>query len=243
MNSSQGGSGRVIILKGRQKAVPLHAHHSLLIGMNLKGSREMFFGRKTVLISKKIPYVISAEAIHGSKKVEDEFFECVLVLADVEALSRYFPEISKVRFPVQSPVYETIIPFLKNMRAGDLDFQCMKKIWDGLKPAQCLAPETLDGRLVKARDFLAADIERNTRIEDLARSLGMSRYHFIRIFSAAYGVTPHAYRNILRVQNAKKLLKNGVAQAECAYSCGFADQSHLHRHFHRQVGFPPAQYS
>lgn len=243
MDSLQGASGSVMILKGRQKAVPLHAHHSLLIGMNLKGTREMLFGKKASMLAEKVPYVISAASIHGAKEVEDEFFKCVLVLADVEVLSRTFPEISNARFPVQSPVYDKMIPFLKTLRAGALDLQCMKKIGDWLKPSQCLQPEALDERLIKARNYLSADIEMNIKIEDLARSIGMSRYHFIRIFSAAYGVTPHAYRNILRVQNAKKLLKCGISQAECAYTCGFADQSHLHRHFHRQVGFPPAQYS
>lgn len=241
MKSSE-AIGRVIVFKGKQKEVPLHAHHSLIIGMNLKGKREMLFGRESAVIAENIPYVISPELLHGVKAVDTESFKGVLVLVNFRVLSQFFQEALKARFPVQSERYKKMIPLLEGLTGGDLDFEWMKKIGDLLKPAMCSQPEILDGRMLKARDLLVSDIEMNIKIVDIARSIGMSPYHFIRVFTTAFGTTPHAYRNIIRIQNAKNFLKDGMAQAECACSCGFADQSHLHRYFHRQVGVSPAQY-
>ncbi len=236
------GIGRVIIFKGKQKAVPLHAHHSLIIGMHLKGKREMLFGRESLMIAENTPYVISPELLHGVKPVKTESFKGVLVLVNLKVLPPFFQEASKARFPVQSERYKKIIPLLDGLEDGEIGLKWMEDIWEVLKPEKCSPPEILDGRMLKARDLLVSDIEMNIKIKEIARSIGMSPYHFIRVFTTVFGTTPHAYRNILRIQNAKKFLKDGMAQAECACSCGFADQSHLHRHFHRQVGVSPAQY-
>ncbi|NEQ55828.1 MAG: helix-turn-helix transcriptional regulator, partial [Leptolyngbya sp. SIO3F4] len=53
---------------------------------------------------------------------------------------------------------------------------------------------------------------------------------------------PHAYLNHVRVHQAKRLLASGHSITDAALSTGFADQSHLHRHFKKMVGVTPGQY-
>jgi AraC-like DNA-binding protein len=45
------------------------------------------------------------------------------------------------------------------------------------------------------------------------------------------------------VNRAKQLLAAGQSIALVAYETGFADQSHLTRHFKRLFGLTPGQYS
>ena len=76
----------------------------------------------------------------------------------------------------------------------------------------------------------------------LAAAAGLSPYYFIRVFRQAVGLTPHAYLVQLRVETAKRLLDRGQPVVEAALAAGFADQSHLTRHFKRIVGVTPGQY-
>jgi AraC-like DNA-binding protein len=45
-------------------------------------------------------------------------------------------------------------------------------------------------QLCLARDVLTENTEQKISIKLLAQELGMSQYHFIRLFSAVFGLTP-----------------------------------------------------
>ena len=60
-----------------------------------------------------------------------------------------------------------------------------------------------------------------------------------------FSVSPHQYLIQLRVNSARSLLSAGSGEhslAELASAVGFADQSHLTRHFKRIVGVTPRQF-
>lgn len=91
-------------------------------------------------------------------------------------------------------------------------------------------------------DYLNAFLDRNVTLGELARLVDMSQYHFLRLFRASSGRTPHRYLVERRVEVAKTmLLREDVSLAEVACRVGFTDQSHLTRHFHRIVGTPPGR--
>ncbi len=80
-------------------------------------------------------------------------------------------------------------------------------------------------------------------LETAAAALDRSKPHLIRSFTAAYGVSPHAYLVGKRVQAARDLLLQGMRPAEVASTVGFYDQSHLARHFKRHTSVPPAMFA
>lgn len=79
-------------------------------------------------------------------------------------------------------------------------------------------------------------------IGDAASTRGMSREGFIRWFRRNVGMTPHAYRVVRRMNRARALLATGAAPAAAAAEAGFADQSHMGRHFRLAFGATPAAY-
>ncbi|MEP0914453.1 AraC family transcriptional regulator [Leptolyngbya sp. GB1-A1] len=93
-----------------------------------------------------------------------------------------------------------------------------------------------------ARDYLQAHYADNISLESLAAIVGLSRFHFCRVFRQEVGISPSVYQTQLRIAQAKKLLMQGFSIAMVAEMTGFYDQSHLGWHFKRQVGVTPGQY-
>ncbi|NYE48599.1 AraC-like DNA-binding protein [Spinactinospora alkalitolerans] len=98
------------------------------------------------------------------------------------------------------------------------------------------------GAVSEARDILQVRLVDPPSLEELAAAVGATPFALLRAFRAAYGLPPHAYLNQLRVHEARALLGSGRSPADVAALVGFADQSHLTRHFKRHLGLPPGAY-
>ncbi|MBA3415782.1 MAG: helix-turn-helix transcriptional regulator, partial [Chloroflexia bacterium] len=66
--------------------------------------------------------------------------------------------------------------------------------------------------------------------------------YLCRSFTAAVGMPPHRYQIQRRVELAKRLLVTGASISQASRATGFADQSHLGRHFRRLSGVSPGRY-
>ena len=95
--------------------------------------------------------------------------------------------------------------------------------------------------IVRARTYLEQR-SRNVPSRQVARHVGLSPFHFIRLFRRAVGVPPNAYATLVRIGRAERLLRAGVPIAHAAEAAGFYDQSHLNRCFRRFVGITPGEY-
>ena len=99
------------------------------------------------------------------------------------------------------------------------------------------------GRPIRqAMEYLAENLDQKMSLEAVARSAGLSRYHFLRIFKRETGLSPHLFRTLRRVDQAKKLLCNDTPLAETALMVGFSDQSHFTNTFRKYTGATPGQY-
>jgi AraC-like DNA-binding protein len=105
-------------------------------------------------------------------------------------------------------------------------------------PAQAASPRAV---LDLARDFIHARFAEPVELDDLVALTGLSRLHLVRSSRRAFGLLPHAYQTQLRVAAAREKLRRGVRPAEI--EAGFADQSHLGRHFKRIWGMSPGRYA
>ncbi len=87
------------------------------------------------------------------------------------------------------------------------------------------------------------DLESEPDLRELAAQGGYSRSHFLRMFRAATGLTPHRYLLQLRVQKAQRELAQGRASLiEIAADSGFASHSHMSRVFRQLLGVTPSEY-
>ena len=80
-------------------------------------------------------------------------------------------------------------------------------------------------------------------LQALANESGYSRVHFVRMFKAATGSSPHNYLLNLKLERARELLKNpSMSLIDIALDCGFSSHSHMSRLFHKFVGATPSAY-
>jgi len=98
--------------------------------------------------------------------------------------------------------------------------------------------------VAQALAFIHENYARELSLGDIAGAAHLSPFHLARLFKQALGVSPHQYLIQLRVNSARWLLSAGSGErslAQLANAVGFADQSHLTRHFKRVLGVTPRQ--
>ncbi|MDI4232752.1 AraC family transcriptional regulator [Bradyrhizobium sp. 31Argb] len=95
-------------------------------------------------------------------------------------------------------------------------------------------------QLKRAEETLAASLQGDISLADLANDCGISASHFARAFRQSTGLSPHQWLQQKRVDEAKVLLRERrLSLSEIALACGFADQSHFTRVFSRLTGVSP----
>ena len=107
-----------------------------------------------------------------------------------------------------------------------------------------VVPAARDRR--RAVDAALAIDARSTEPLDLAQvaaEAGLSAFHFLRVFAAVVGVTPHQYLVRSRLRHAARLLVGDERSiTDVAYDVGFGDLSNFVRTFRRAAGVSPRRF-
>ena len=97
--------------------------------------------------------------------------------------------------------------------------------------------------LIRVQDRIEAELGHTLTLEALSQESGYSKSHFLRMFQAAVGKTPHQYLLGRRLYRAQQLLKQKeLAVAEVALLCGFSSQGHMTDTFRKQLQTTPGEY-
>ncbi len=100
-----------------------------------------------------------------------------------------------------------------------------------------------DPYLRLALDYIHSCYKEQMTIEELAAIARQSRFHFIRSFKAAFGFTPYQYVLHLRIEDAKRRLReSGSTVTDISFQLGFASPSQFYRAFEKTVGTTPERF-
>jgi AraC family transcriptional regulator len=104
--------------------------------------------------------------------------------------------------------------------------------------------EPLPPRILRRiRDRIEAELDTELSLASLANESGYSRAHFLRMFRAATGLTPHQYVLERRLSTAQQLLRRSkMLLADIALKCGFSSQTHMNDVFRKRLGVTPLEY-
>ena len=94
----------------------------------------------------------------------------------------------------------------------------------------------------KACEYMKDHFTERIYLDQVCRHAGLSKSTLLRAFTKEKGVTPYRYLETIRINEAKKLLSEGVPPVEAAIRTGYSDQSHFTNYFNQFIGLAPGSY-
>ena len=98
-------------------------------------------------------------------------------------------------------------------------------------------------RIVDAKLYIDAHYAEKIELDNISDQASFSKYHFLRLFKAAYGKSPHQYLTELRIHHAKRLLDKGQTVSAVCFAVGFESLPSFTRLFKKHTGMTPKSFS
>ncbi|EQM67915.1 AraC family transcriptional regulator [Pseudomonas tohonis] len=230
-----------------------HTHDRFGIGMILQGAQDSASGRGEVRAEPGCLIAVNPNEVHdgrpvahGSRSWRMLYFDTALIGHVAQALG-------------QSPGCEFAYPVLPRSATNqafhrlhaaltgpasepwwEVAEQELLSILGPLVESAPTPPLSLPRQAIaRARARLDEAPEQAVSLAELAFEAGVSPHHFLRAFKAVTALPPHAYRLQRQLHKAHRLILAGEPLIQAALATGFADQSHLNRHFTRAYGYTP----
>lgn len=98
-------------------------------------------------------------------------------------------------------------------------------------------------RIVTAKLYIDGNFREPIDLDRLAREACLSRYHFHRLFTRIYKVTPHQYLTRKRIEQARDCLAgNTLTVSEICNDVGFESIGSFSSLFKKESGHAPVNY-
>ena len=112
---------------------------------------------------------------------------------------------------------------------------------DGDSPSG--SPSLPGYKLRQITDWMAEYVAEEFNLDRLAAQSGLSKFYFNRLFKSAVGVSPSRYHITLRMDEAKRMLRESrKSVVDVALDIGYANPSHFAQLFRRETGLSPSDY-
>lgn len=105
------------------------------------------------------------------------------------------------------------------------------------------SPSLPGHKLRQITNWMSEHAAEDFSLDRLAAQAGLSRFHFQRLFKAATGVAPSRYHINLRMEEARRLLRETkMSVVDVALEVGYTNPSHFAQLFRRETGLSPSDY-
>jgi AraC family transcriptional regulator len=123
------------------------------------------------------------------------------------------------------------------------DYVPIYKQFQSIKAVKPETKKALLRKIFKGKEFIDAFFTQAITVEQISKEVGLSEYHFYRLFKTVYTISPHQYIIRQRLQLAMKILEgNGSFVSEVALHCGFSDIHSFSKSFKNYFGCSPSQF-
>lgn len=230
----------------------LHRHDTYAIGRTLSGVQSFRYrgGQRNSLPGATI--VLHPDELHDGQAGTEDGFQYRMIYVE--------PAL------IQQILGAKPLPFIKNGISADPRLYAASNVllrsidcaMDGLEEDDALfalanalsvvsgAPkykQNVDCRAAqKAREFIHSALGRPLTLSELAEQSGRDRWSLSRDFRLLFGTSPYRYLTMRRLDLVRSLLIQGQSLAGAALIAGFADQSHMTRHFSKTYGLSPSRW-
>jgi len=114
----------------------------------------------------------------------------------------------------------------------------------GFRPCKRCRPDEIDRQAAAVAEAcrLIAAAETPLSLAELAEAVGMSQFHFHRVFKAATGVTPKAYADAERARRVRAALNTSETVTEAIYDAGFNSNGRFYASAPKRLGMTPTKF-
>lgn len=201
-------------------------------------------------------FVVNADTPHSICSESSVLYRCLIIdnsfctgngipIADLHFQASIRDEALTDLFCQVSDAYDT---FDSNRICAIADIRCavlqllryLCTHYTAEKPAQTgsAANAHIKDAMIHIRKHLSGPIS----LDDLAKHVGISKFHLSREFKAFTGKTVIQTVNLIRCTEAKSMIENGAAVCDAAVSCGFENLSYFTRTFKKTLGTLPSAF-
>lgn len=228
-------------IAGLSRAFRQHVHDELSVAHVWAGATRAWIDGEEVPISGECLVVIPPGVAHACNPVAESGWKYTLALLDPQVCSEGGGRLFDAPYRILPSTDRLRDSFLTLGRdSGPEILAALGEVLAGTTGGNRATWRSQAMRRVE--EHLRSRLTGTISLEELCAVAGLSKYHLVRSFRDAYGLTPHAYHLNLRVNEAKIRLRQGQDLVVVALDSGFYDQSHFTRVFTRCVGMTPAAY-
>lgn len=98
------------------------------------------------------------------------------------------------------------------------------------------------GRIEAAIHYLDQNFQAQPSLAEVAAHVGLSEYHFQRLFSRWAGTSPKRFLQFLTIQHAKQLLADSQSILDATFEAGLSSPSRLHDLFVTHEAITPGEF-
>jgi AraC family transcriptional regulator len=103
--------------------------------------------------------------------------------------------------------------------------------------------QAVDRKLDAAMKFAQKNFRRSPTLDEIAQHSGLSMCYLSRLFTARFKTTPKKVMMELQIQEAKRLLAQGLQPHQVAVLLGFGTSSHFGNRFRSTTGMTPTEWA
>ncbi|RXK00288.1 AraC family transcriptional regulator [Arcobacter sp. CECT 8986] len=168
------------------------------------------------------------EQIYFEKKIPEFSSHIINDITLYSFLSKFFVSVysNSNKMQIEITLIEALSYLIKNYMSKNKDYE---PIFNNMKTIK------------NSIDFIMDNLDTNITLDELAMSVNLSKYHFLRVFKNSIGLTPHQFILSQRLEKAKDFIAKGISLNETAFYVGFSDQSHFIRNFKKIYGYVPSK--
>lgn len=231
-----------------------HSHDECVIGVNLVGAEQVWLDRRTFEAGPGSITLYNPGQIQGGGAAEGAPWHFVSLYAGADRLATDLG-LAHLEFDRALCFAPELAAQLAQAAKGALSADplvcglsedaLVLRLGEVVRLSGVRLPSSTSGgsgMVAQAQELLAAQLHQGVALDTLGDELGLSKFHVLRTFQKETGLSPRQWAMQLRTRRAKGLLRSGLSAAEVAHEVGFADQSHLNRHFRAAYGITPGRY-
>ena len=119
--------------------------------------------------------------------------------------------------------------------------ECSKKL-KSVKSRKTSTQKELYRRISKAKDIIFYNYAQPISVEEISKTICVSKYHFSRLFKDMYGVSPYQFLKIVRLEKATELLLKDYSVEEIAHQVGYIESNSFINAFKSYTNTYPTKY-